>query len=359
MLDEKLALATGLLRVMVVDDSAVVRKAMGDALEGLEGVQLICTAPNGRIALAKLEHEQVDLCLVDLEMPEMDGIAFVTALRRRHPEIRILIVTASSELSRRRAVEALTLGATDLVLKPEGLGGNYQEQVVVLRERLAPGLLALKRQSESPRHRPAGALWPKKHPRLVVVGVSTGGPEALARFLPALPADFPWPIAVVQHMPPGFTQALAQRLAGACTLAVREAQDGEALKAGTVLIAPGGQHLEVLPEGQHFTAKLTQDPPESSCRPSVNVLFRSAAKASEGALVGLVLTGMGYDGSAGGRVLKAAGGSLWAQDQASSVVWGMPGGVVSAGLADEVLPLEGMASALCALAGCRPALLRH
>lgn len=336
----------GPLRVMVVDDSAVARKAMSEALEPMPGLHLVATAPNGRIALAKLAQESVDLCLVDLEMPEMDGIAFVTALRRKHPEVRILIVTASSQLSRKRAVEALTLGATELLLKPEGEGGGYAHQVLALRERLSPHLAALARRQVASRPLPRPATQPNKRPRLLAIGVSTGGPEALAKLLPALPGHFPWPIAIVQHMPPGFTQALAQRLAGVCALAVKEAEHGEALAPGKVLIAPGGQHLEIAQEGTQLVALLTQDPPESSCRPSVNVLFRSAAKATQGATLGLVLTGMGHDGSAGGRVLKAEGGSLWAQDQASSVVWGMPGGVVQAGLADQVLPLEEMADAL-------------
>lgn len=338
------------LRVMVIDDSVIARKLLTDALSGVPGLELVATAPNGRLALQKIAQTPPDVVVVDLEMPEMDGIELVGILREHYPQVRVLIHTASGPMAQARAVEALTLGANDILLKPQLPRASLEAQARAVRDRLVPKIL----QFHRPR-RPGGGSGPLRplagpRPEALVIAVSTGGPEALTRLLPALPADFPLPVLVVQHMPAGFTSALADRLDRRSPLHVREAAGGEAVHPGAVWIAPGGRHMEARREGGVVRLALTDAPPENSCRPSADVLFRSATEAWGRQVLALVLTGMGADGLAGARRVKALGGAVIAQDEQSSVVWGMPGAVVHAGLADAVVAIEALPEALVALA---------
>lgn len=343
------------LRVMVIDDSVIARKLLTDALTGVPGIELVATAPNGRLALQKIDQTPPDVVVVDLEMPEMDGIELVGILRERHPKVRVLIHTANGPMAQARAVEALTLGANDILLKPQLPQASLEVQARAVRDRLVPKILQFHRPA-----RPGGGSGPLRQlavprPEALLIGISTGGPEALTRLLPALPASFPLPVVIVQHMPAGFTRALAERLDRLSPLTVREAAGGEAVHPGGVWIAPGGRHLEVRREGEAVRLALTDAPPENSCRPSADVLLRSAAAAWGRQALALVMTGMGSDGSVGARAIKAAGGTVLAQDERTSVVWGMPGAVVHAGLADAVVALEQLPEALQSLAtGRRP-----
>lgn len=349
------SVVSGTLRVLLVDDSVVARKLVSDALADCPQIGSIVTAPSGAIALQKCERTPPDVCIVDLEMPEMDGVALMLEIRARFPHARVLIHTAHGELARQRAVQALTQGASDVLLKPLLPLAPYIEQVAAMRAHLLPKVLQF-----APRAPVARPVTPATgpcggRPLALVIGVSTGGPEALTRLLPALPVHFPLPVLVVQHMPVGFTEALSQQLDRLGPLRVAEAIDGEVLLPARVYIAPAGRHLAVADAGQGPIARLSDEPPENFCRPAANILFRSAATVFGGRLVVVVLTGMGSDGLEGARVCRARGARVLAQDAASSVVWGMPGAIVEAGLADAVLSLDELPATLIALAsGRRP-----
>jgi two-component system chemotaxis response regulator CheB len=339
----------GPLRVMVVDDSPVVRRALLEALGGVPGLEVVSSAPNGRIALRKISASPPDVCVLDLEMPEMDGEELLGHLRADFPATRVLILTAHGDRATSRAVQALMMGASDMVLKPVATPGGASG-VTLLRELLVPKLLQFRAPAQRhviPTALPGKGSW---QPRALVIGVSTGGPEALTRLVPALPADFPLPVLIVQHMPPGFTRSLAERLDRVSALDVREAVPHAKVEPGTVWIAPGGQHMLVSRRNDAVYLRLDDGPPENSCRPSVDTLFRSAGAVWGGDLLALVLTGMGADGAYCAGVLKELGAYVLVQDRASSVVWGMPGAVVERGAANEVLPLDHISPRLIALA---------
>lgn len=348
------------LRLLLVDDSALARKLIGDALAGVPEIVSLVTAPSGPIALAKCAQTPPDVAILDLEMPEMDGIALLRALKARHPRVRVLIHTGNGELARARAVQALTEGADDVLLKPVLGRAPYADQVAAMRAHLLPRVLQFAGAHRAPALAPPGGrVAGGVRPQVLAIGVSTGGPEALARLLPALPATFPLPVLVVQHMPPGFTAALAARLDRASALHVAEAVDGEPLVPGRVYIAPAGFHLEVAGPAGAAIARVTSGPPENSCRPAADVLLRSAARTFGGRVLALIMTGMGADGLAGARVCKAGGARVIVQDAESSVVWGMPGAVAEAGLADAVVSLDALPACLQALAqGRMPTCMR-
>lgn len=340
------AFAPGALKVMVVDDAALARRMLADALQALPGVAVVASAPSGGVALQKMRLVQPDVCVIDLEMPEMDGIALIAQMRREMPQVRVLIHTANGPLAAARAVEALTLGANDILLKPRLPNRPYEEQVRALRDVLLPKVLQFLPRA-TPRT-PTGELGRVRgvRPEALVIGVSTGGPAALSALLPRLPASFPLPVLIVQHMPSGFTRTLAERLDQASALRVTEARDGESVLPGHVYVAPGGLHLEVARVDGAVVTRLSEAAPENSCRPSADVLFRSAVEAWNGRVLLLVLTGMGHDGLSGARLARARGATVIAQDEATSVVWGMPGAVAQAGLADAVVPLGDLPAAL-------------
>jgi len=252
-------------------------------------------------------------------------------------------------------LDALSAGANDYVTKPANVGSVAQSMESV-REQLIPKIKALTGRpvqaaraftpAPVPPRPPAPRSGPRRRPAVLVIGSSTGGPEALARVLPQLPASLPVPVLLVQHMPPVFTRQFAQRLDRLCALRVVEAVDGTLLQPGTVHLAPGDRHLVVRKTGRGLQTALTQDPPENFCRPAVDPLFRSAVEAFDGAVLGVVLTGMGADGRIGAGRIRETGGAVVVQDQATSVVWGMPGAVATAGYADEVLPLDRVTEAI-------------
>jgi two-component system, chemotaxis family, protein-glutamate methylesterase/glutaminase len=356
------------ISVLVVDDSVVVRRLVSDVLNEDPDIHVVGTAPNGEIALAKIPQLNPDIISLDVEMPVMDGLATLRELRIRFPDLPVIMFSTLTDSGAAATLEALELGALDYVTKPANVG-SVQASMASVREQLIPKIKALHRRSTrgrtdapalprqtteaSPATRAAGAplatprtSGPREPVQVVLLGVSTGGPDALATVLPALPATFGVPIIVVQHMPPTFTRLLAGRLDGRCVLPVREAQDGDAVQAGQVLLAPGDFHLTFQRLSTGVVVRLNQGTPENFCRPSVDVLFRSAAQVYGAGCLAVVLTGMGSDGARGAADVVAAGGEVVVQDQASSVVWGMPGAVAQAGLASQLLPLTAVAAAL-------------
>ncbi|SNT02392.1 two-component system, chemotaxis family, response regulator CheB [Geodermatophilus saharensis] len=343
------------IRVLVVDDSVVVRKIVTDVLSSDPAIEVVGTAVNGKLALGKVDQLRPDLVTMDIEMPEMNGIEAVRALRAARNRLPIVMFSTLTERGAAATLDALSAGANDYVTKPANVG-SVAASMESVREQLIPRIKALTGRPVTGPPRPAAApVAPRtpaprsaahKAPAVLVVGSSTGGPEALARVLPALPAALPVPVLVVQHMPPVFTRQFAQRLDRLSALRVVEAADGSPLLPGTVHLAPGDHHLTVRGSGRGATTVLSQGPPENFCRPAVDPLFRSAVTAYDGAVLSVVLTGMGADGREGASAVRDAGGTVVVQDQATSVVWGMPGAVASAGLADEVLPLDRIAEAI-------------
>jgi two-component system chemotaxis response regulator CheB len=338
------------IRVLVVDDSMVIRRLVTEALAEDPDIEVVGQASNGRIGVEKVLQLQPDAVTMDIEMPVMNGVEAVRALRRTHPRLPVVMFSTLTERGASATLDALAAGASDYVTKPSNVG-SFAESQRNVREQLVPKLKALAGARRAALGAPARAPVPAPAPAapgrartspfgLLVIGCSTGGPDALATVLPQLPADLPVPVLVVQHMPPVFTRLLAQRLDGQSPLSVAEAAAGDPVVPGRVLIAPGGFHMVVQRRGATLVAELNQDPPENFCRPAVDVLFRSASAAFGERVLGVVLTGMGRDGERGAAVIRKAGGEVYAQDDTTSVVWGMPGAVVGAGQADKVLPLE-------------------
>jgi len=354
------------IRVMVVDDSIVVRKIVTDVLSEDPAIEVVGTAVNGKVALAKVDQLRPDLITMDIEMPEMNGIEAVTAIRKTGRRTPIIMFSTLTERGATATLDALAAGADDYVTKPANVGSVQQSKESV-REQLIPRIKVLTGRPLTPAApvRAAAAVAPpkaaprgvRKAPAVLVIGSSTGGPDALSKVIPRLPRDYPLPVLVVQHMPPVFTKQFAARLDRLSALAVVEATAGVPLAPGTVHIAPGDFHLTVAPGAGVRRTALDQAAPENFCRPAVDVLFRSAAAAYDGAVLAVVLTGMGSDGKLGTGRIREVGGTVVAQDQASSVVWGMPGAVTQAGHADEVVPLERVTDTILRLTSTRPSTL--
>lgn len=389
------------IRVLVVDDSVVVRRLVTDALAADPRVEVVGTASDGRRALARVEQLKPDVVTMDVEMPDMNGIEAVRALRTSGSRVPIIMFSTLTERGAAATLDALVAGASDYVTKPSNMG-SVQESIARVAEELIPKILVLAggpgaagrghlgSRADTTRSalRPAGygagapaagsplgastprttGAWaaraasagapalgrpasppppPAPHPvRMVVVGSSTGGPQALSTLVTALTTPPRVPVVVVQHMPPVFTHQLAARLDRLGPARVSEAVDGEELRPGHVYIAPGGEHLLVRNVRGTLRAVLDQGPPVNFCKPSVDVMFDSAVEAVGGDMVCAVLTGMGSDGRNGAGKIVAAGGTVFAQDEATSVVWGMPGAVTTSGFAHRVLPLDEVPGAL-------------
>jgi two-component system chemotaxis response regulator CheB len=340
------------IRVLVVDDSVVVRRILRDVLAEDSAFEVAGVAANGKIALSMVEQVSPDVVTLDVEMPDMDGIEVLRHLRVSSPSLPVVMFSTLTQRGAEATLDALALGARDYVTKPANIG-SVSVGMQRIREELLPKLKAIcggkaavvpSASSFTPRPTSVSTMADRTGPLdIVVIGCSTGGPNALSEILPQFPADFPVPVAVVQHMPPTFTKFLAERLNASCALQVLEAGVDEKLQPGTIWIAPGDYHVSVYSQGTAMRLRRHQAPPENSCRPAVDVLFRTAAMTYGGRVLAVILTGMGQDGLRGAQELKSVNATVIAQDEASSVVWGMPGFVVQAGLADRVVPLGQMA----------------
>jgi two-component system, chemotaxis family, protein-glutamate methylesterase/glutaminase len=356
-------------RVLVVDDTVVFRRIVSDALAGAPGVDVVGTASNGRLAIARMAALKPDLVTLDIEMPEMNGIEVLEAMAAGGMKAGVIMLSSLTVRGGEMTVRALELGAFDFLTKPEG--GNVEANLSQLRTRLLPMIRAFERRreirailnGEGSGHTPVavppslaepavalrrpirGLRW--TGPPMVLIGVSTGGPGALAKLVPALPGNLGAPVFIVQHMPAMFTQPLAESLDKKSAIRVKEAQDGEAAQANYAYLAPGGRQMKLAagPKGE-IILRITDDPPENGCRPAVDYLFRSAALHFPGRSVAAILTGMGNDGTDGLRMLKRGGCYSIAQDEASCVVFGMPKEAIQAGVVDTVAPLEMIGAAI-------------
>ncbi len=340
-------------RILVVDDSVVIRHLLSKCLERDPELEVAGSAPNGKIALAKINQINPDLVILDIEMPVMDGLETLSQLRKTHPALPVIMFSTLTQRGASATLDALSLGANDYLSKPQEAGGIDAALEQVARELIPKiktlcGLTPAMRPSTSPASSravptPDPGTGPAAKVGAVVIGVSTGGPNALAEVLPALPESLRVPVLVVQHMPPTFTGLLAERLNGKCALQVRECIDGKAVEAGTIWIARGDYHMALRKEGLRVFLEANQDAPENSCRPAADVLFRSAVQVWGAGTLGVVLTGMGSDGLRGSKLIHERGGRVLAQNEASSVVWGMPGYVARANIAEAILPLDKIA----------------
>lgn len=355
------------LRVMVVDDTVLYRKIVSDVLSAIPGVEVVGSAHNGKAAVAKLPSLKPDLITLDIEMPEMNGIEVLDHIQRHAPQTGTIMLSTLTHEGGAMTMKALELGAFDFIPKPQS--GTMAENRQKIAAAITPMIRAFQRSPRlkgfrkpaprigSPRSRtpaPKTALTPtlrvrpglaRSRSEIIAIGISTGGPNALAKMLPRIPADIGVPILIVQHMPPMFTQSLANSLAAKCKITVREAKQGEPILPNTALIAPGGKQMKIVAgaDGKSRIVKITDDPPENSCKPSVDYLFRSVAHHYVGRATGVIMTGMGSDGTAGLKLMKQNGATIVAQDEASCVVFGMPKEAAETGLADAVLPLDQIA----------------
>ena len=338
------------IRVLIVDDSAVARRAIRDALGQDPEIEVVDVACDAYVAREKILKLEPDVITLDLEMPRMDGLTFLRILNEHHP-MPVVVVSALTPQGSAKALEALAAGAVDVLAKPNGT-----QVLGEVAHQLAYHVKAAARARLRPR-RPEGSVVTlppvsrsvppneSSAQRLILIGASTGGVEALRFLLPCLPDGLP-PIAVVQHIPPNFSRLMAERLNDLCPFEVREAAEGDELRPGLCLVAPGDFHLKLVRYGRGYRARLTQSPPVHHCRPAVDVLFRSAAEHAGAQAVAALLTGMGSDGARGLQALRAAGARTLAEHEDSCVVYGMPQAAIKLGVVDQVVPLEQMPQAI-------------
>ncbi|MDR2549342.1 MAG: chemotaxis response regulator protein-glutamate methylesterase [Desulfobulbus sp.] len=367
------------IKVLVVDDTIVYRKAVSDILAEMPGVEVVGVAHNGKIAVAKIQNLKPDLLTLDIEMPEMNGIEVLQYLQQHAPQVSAIMVSTLTSEGGDMTMRALELGAYDFILKPNTTNINDSKQhlrtlltplikafqtgrttigsmqggsrAAMPRKPMTGGLLRPQTDSAAAARTkvgtPAAPLVRRQgKSEIVAIGISTGGPNALARMMPMLPGDLGVPIVIVQHMPAVFTKSLANSLDTKCALTVKEAQDSEILQANVAYIAPGGKQMKLVAsaDGTNRQIKITNDPPENSCRPSADYLFRSVADYYVGRTTAVIMTGMGSDGTKGLQVLKQKGALVIGQDEATCVVYGMPKIPAELGLTDVVAPLDRIAA---------------
>jgi len=352
------------IKALVVDDTIVYRKIVGDVLRGFSGIEVVGTANNGKIALSKIKTLKPDLITLDIEMPEVNGIEVLQELKNMaNPPLTVMLSTLTQQGSE-MTIKALELGAIDFVAKPEE--GRMADNMVKVKAALDPIVKLIKRRKgrvlttkRQDNLAPRPIAKPASRPRMTApkspvgrsrsevigIGISTGGPNALTKMIPLLPANLKAPVLIVQHMPPMFTASLANSLNNKSSLEVKEAEDGDVITPGKVLIAPGGKQMKIVAGADGLTRKIkiTDDPPENSCRPSVDYLFRSIAQHYVGRSTGVIMTGMGSDGSRGLVQMKKNGSIVIAQDEESCTVFGMPKEPIETGIVDVVAPLDRIA----------------
>ncbi len=365
------------LRVLIVDDTIVYRKIVGDVLSEFPGVEVVGTANNGKIAMNRILSLKPDLITLDIEMPEMNGLEVLEQIQEKAPDVGAIVLSTLTHEGGDMTIKALELGAFDFIPKPQS--GSMAENTTAVKDLLVPMLKAFSRRKEIrsilkgkpfSKQEAAGKDKPtnkapkvRKDPKdvakrmekihrirkfkseIVVIGISTGGPNALAKMMPDIPYDIGVPILIVQHMPPIFTKSLAKSLDAKCAIDVREAIDGENLESNTALIAPGGKQMKVVAgaDGKNRIIRITNDPPENSCKPSVDYLFRAISHHYIGRATGVIMTGMGSDGTVGIKLMKRNGSFIIAQDEDSCTVFGMPKEPIDTGIVDVVAPLGNIA----------------
>ncbi len=345
-------------RVLIVDDSALVRQILGEILARDPGIEVVGTASDPLLARDKIKRLNPDVITLDVEMPRMDGLAFLENLMRLHP-IPVVMVSSLTERGADTTLQALALGAVDFVSKPKldiarGLEAYAEEIRCKVRMAARSRVRALARpypalRTLDPQAAGAPSLRFRTTDRLVAIGASAGGTEALRVVLENMPADAP-AVVMTQHLPASFSSAFAERLDRYSAMNVREATDGEAILPGHAYLPPGGLHLRVIRDGARWRCRIDDGPAVNRHKPAVDVLFRSVAQSAAGNAIGVILTGMGDDGARGLLEMRQAGAPTLVQDEASSVVWGMPGSAVKLGAAEETVPLERIAERVLALA---------
>lgn len=353
------------LRILVVDDSVVVRRMLTEMLSSDPAIESVSTASNGKIALARIPQVGPDAIVLDVEMPEMDGLQTLAAIRRFNRTLPVIMFSTVTARGASATLDALALGANDYVTKPSARSGTVGQLGLVYQDLVDKIKVHCRYDTHSGDHGDAGAIASIPYASLasvpppivqpaavplaksssgpidaIAIGVSTGGPNALANLIPALPSDLTVPVFIVQHMPRLFTKLLAERLSSKSQIPVSEACHGDVVVAGRAWVAPGDYHMTVKRLGSKIVVHTSHDAPENSCRPAVDSLFRSIAETYGARALAVIMTGMGQDGLRGCEAIRARGGQVLAQDEASSVVWGMPGFVARAGLAEKIVPLD-------------------
>ncbi len=333
------------IRVFIVDDSIVACKILSETLSHDPGIEVAGTALSGAMALSKLFATEPDLVMVDLHMPVMDGMQTLIEIKKIQPKLPVIMCGEPAGAGSRDAMQALLGGAAEFVAKPSAHmnGGGLETFSKDLLGKIKSICNPQPKRSATFPSRESAPAGTRSMPEILAIGVSTGGPQALLELLSQLPADFPAPILVVQHMPPHFTKSLSKSIGDKSRIRVEEGFAGACLEAGKAWIAPGGFHMQVVKGKSGHELAINSDPPLNSCRPSVDVLFRSMAEAFGPKVLAVVMTGMGQDGLAGAEAIHRGGGSIFVQDEASSVVWGMPGAIAKAGLADRIISLRDLA----------------
>jgi two-component system, chemotaxis family, protein-glutamate methylesterase/glutaminase len=345
------------VRAMVVDDSAVIRGIIARTLENSGAIKVVATAANGADAVRMIDRFDVDVLILDIEMPVLDGLAALPKILAVAPDVKIIMASSLTLRGAEVSLEALRRGATDYIPKPSvsALHGAEEFKQELVRKVLGLGMARARRSKPATaesRERPVAAAAPTSNapitlrkpsimrPSIIGIGASTGGPQALTTLFTSLPANITLPIVIVQHMPPLFTRQLAEQIGRVSRRPCQEGSDGCAIERGKIYVAPGGHHMSVERHDGRSILRITDGPPENFCRPAVDPLFRSLAAAYGNATLAVVLTGMGSDGAHGAEAIAAAGGTILAQDEASSVVWGMPGAAAHAGVCSALIPLK-------------------
>jgi len=345
------------IRALIVDDSVVFRSFMRRCLNDIDGVDVVGTASDGKMALRQIEQVKPDVVTLDMEMPQMHGIEVLKQLQDKAPETCVIVVSSETDTDAERTIEALESGACDFIIKPKASDQDAQGALtkylsrrlflVQSVDRVVRGKRMLRQSKAVSFKKPASF-----RPDIIAIGSSTGGPAALSALFSALPGTIPVPMTITQHMPKLFVQSLASRLNKESKLSVVVAEDGMLLKAGHVYIAPGEIHMEVVKKGVGLAARLVDGPKMHHCKPAVDRTFYALAQLAPVInTLAIVLTGMGSDGADGAKRIGEARGYVIAQDEASSTVWGMPGSTVKAGAANDVLALDQIAGAIAQIAG--------
>jgi two-component system chemotaxis response regulator CheB len=351
---------------MVVDDSAVIRGLLTRSLESDPSIAVVASVPNGEVALKTLSREDIDVIILDIEMPVMDGLTALPRLIELKPGTRVIMASTLTRKNAEISLRAMEAGAADYVTKPSSTGalnsaGEFRRELTEKIKALCSGKRGGEACGPGPARTAGSARTPAAPvldvavrdiklrsapvlpPEAIAIASSTGGPPALHEFFGNLPGDIKQPILITQHMPATFTTLLAEHIGRTAKMPSREGKDGETVVGGTIYVAPGGYHMEVVRDGDRNVIRLTEEPPENYCRPAADPMFRSLSKIYGPRLLAVVFTGMGSDGRRGAEIITAAGGTVIAQDEESSVVWGMPGAVAMAGVCSAVLPLADIA----------------